>query len=538
MIVRKLITLLGFKTTDESKAAAYEKTIAGIWKFSKMAALGLTAVGFASLRAAGQMEQHQIAFETMLQSGEKATKLLDEIEQFAAKTPFEQMDLIGFSKQLLAFGVAAEEIIPTMTTLGDIAAGVGRDRLPSIVRAFGKIKAKGKASMEELNMIMEAGVPILKGLAEELGTTEEAVIKMVSQGKISFDTFERAMNRIRENQFMGLMAKQSKTLGGLISNVADAFGILSRRIGQEVLPQAKDLVAEFLKFLDLHADTIIKFLGTIFKGLAFAIGVVVVVAEKIFNVFGGFENVVASLTTVLTVIGTVLWEIFQVFDFLLVPVLAIIAAMKIFSVVMGVVNAVMALNPVFLIIMGIMLLIFAVAMLVKHWDVVKVKLLELWESFKDFLRKVMGWVAFFFPMFKPFLAIWDFLMGGWKDVFEFIAKGWDLVVEGISEAIDWVSEKIDKFMEWVENAGKKIKQFFTGADAQNNINQQLQANVQGTGKGSTTKSLNVNSNINMSVPEGTPAEQQKMVREAGQKAVQEEWNKILRGTSTNIPEAE
>jgi tape measure domain-containing protein len=195
-----------------------------------------------------KFEQWEIAFTTLTGSAENAKRLLDDIKEFAAGTPFELPGLVDSSKKLLAFGFQQEEIIDTMRRLGDIAAGVGTDKLPTLVASLGKIRTKGRASLEELNMMLEAGVPILDSLAEGLEVSKEELFKMVSAGKIGFEDVNKAISDLTKegSKFGGLMEKQSKSLGGILSNIKDNFTQVALAIGQEVLPEIK-LMAEFMK---------------------------------------------------------------------------------------------------------------------------------------------------------------------------------------------------------------------------------------------------------------------------------------------------
>ena len=209
------------------------------------AAVGATSVAF--LKAAGKMEDYQIQFETMTKSAQKGQKVLKEVTDFAANTPFELPGLIESSKQLLAFGVDTENIIPTLTSLGDIAAGVGTEKLPTIVRAFGKIQVKGKASMEELNMLLEAGVPILDELAKGYDVSTAKVLEMSSKGQIGFKDVEDALKRLSSEtgMFGGMMGRLSTTLNGQFSNLKDNIFQVSSEIGKSLLPMAKNIITAF-----------------------------------------------------------------------------------------------------------------------------------------------------------------------------------------------------------------------------------------------------------------------------------------------------
>lgn len=72
----------------------------------------------------GQFQQLEVAFKTMLGSGEKASKLMNQLVRTAATTPFDLQSVAQGAKQLLAYGTAAEDVNDTLIKLGDIAAGL------------------------------------------------------------------------------------------------------------------------------------------------------------------------------------------------------------------------------------------------------------------------------------------------------------------------------------------------------------------------------------------------------------------------------
>src|SRR5690606_5081954 len=102
----------------------------------------LGAAGF-GIKLAGEMEQATIAFTTMTGSAEKARAVLGEIEQFAVKTPFQFPELVDGAKRLMAFGIAADQIIPTMTMLGDISAGLNIP-IGEMAQLYGKARVQGQ----------------------------------------------------------------------------------------------------------------------------------------------------------------------------------------------------------------------------------------------------------------------------------------------------------------------------------------------------------------------------------------------------------
>lgn len=157
----------GFKDGIASAADGVKSFAEGVSVASAVVAGGLALMAKSALNSAASFEQNRIAFETMLGSAEEARKLLKEISDFAMKTPFELPQLVEGSKKLLAYNVAAKDIIPTMKMLGDITSGVGVEKMPQLILAFGQVKAATKLTGMELRQFSEAGVPLLQALVDQ-----------------------------------------------------------------------------------------------------------------------------------------------------------------------------------------------------------------------------------------------------------------------------------------------------------------------------------------------------------------------------------
>jgi tape measure domain-containing protein len=117
------------------------------------------------------MEQSKVAFTNLLGNADSAQKMLDNLYGIAAKTPFDFPQLRDSTQRLLGFGMAAKNVVPTMTAIGDAvaAAGGGSEQIDKISTAMGQIQAKGKVSTEELLQMAESGVPAMKILADQMG---------------------------------------------------------------------------------------------------------------------------------------------------------------------------------------------------------------------------------------------------------------------------------------------------------------------------------------------------------------------------------
>lgn len=217
---------------SEEALAMSRKVVTGIAAFGA-AALG---AGVASVKMAGDMEQTQIAFATLLGSADAARSFLDDLQQFAARTPFEFPGLAEASKRLLAFGFSAQSIIPMMTAIGDAAAGLGlgAEGIDRMTVALGQMRAKGKASAEEMMQLAEAGVPAWEYLAKAVGVSTGQAMELVRKGAIDSQTVITAVLQGMSSQFGGLMEQQAQTINGGLSNIKDAVGMIMREIGQDI----------------------------------------------------------------------------------------------------------------------------------------------------------------------------------------------------------------------------------------------------------------------------------------------------------------
>lgn len=191
--------------------------------------VGVAVAGAAAIKGAGEFEQNRVAFDVMLGSADKARALMTEISDFAKSTPFELPEVIAGSKQLLAFGFAQEQIIPTMRKLGDIAAGVGVP-VGQLAYVFGQVRVAGKLMGGDLMQFTNAGVPMIEGLSKVLKVSQGDVKKMVEEGKVGFKEVEQVINNMTKegSQFGGMMEKQSGTFDGVVSNIKDGFGQMLR----------------------------------------------------------------------------------------------------------------------------------------------------------------------------------------------------------------------------------------------------------------------------------------------------------------------
>ena len=183
------------------------------------------AAGTFALRTASAAETTEISFTTMLGSEEAALSMMEELADFAAHTPFELSGLQTATRQLLAYGFTAGDVIPMLTAVGDATAalGTGQAGIESVTRALGQMQTRGKVSAEEMLQLTEAGIPAWEYLARAIGTDTAGAMDAVTRGAVSANEGIQAIVSGMENDFGGMMEEQSKTVEGLFSNLSDAI---------------------------------------------------------------------------------------------------------------------------------------------------------------------------------------------------------------------------------------------------------------------------------------------------------------------------
>lgn len=222
--------------------------------------VALGAVGVASVKMAGTMEQNKVAFEKMLGSAAAAEAFLQQLATFAEKTPFDFPGLVASSKKLLAFGFQAQEIIPMMTSIGDAVSGVGGnvETLDRVTLAFGQMKTKGMVSAEEMNQLAEAGIPAWEMLAKTIGTDIPTAMDLAEKKSINADAAIAGMISQMGEKYSGMMDQQSKKVPGILANMQDKVGSIMRDMGEDIT-EALDLekkLSQQLEFLDGFADKV------------------------------------------------------------------------------------------------------------------------------------------------------------------------------------------------------------------------------------------------------------------------------------------
>lgn len=179
-------------------------------------------------------EYFSASLRTLMYGDKQTAKALEgQLISLAARTPFSLVDVQDGTKQLLAYGFEAGNVVKNMEMLGDISSGVGKP-LSELVYLYGTLKTQGRAFTKDINQFTTAGINLLPQLAKQFKTTESNVMKLVEAGKVGFKDVEKAFKSMTSSggQFFGMMAEQAKTTGGQISMLGDSWEQLKVNIGK------------------------------------------------------------------------------------------------------------------------------------------------------------------------------------------------------------------------------------------------------------------------------------------------------------------
>lgn len=260
--------------TTAAKAAEMDQSLLTFAKngaayiTSYLVGQGMTNLLTSIVQVRGQFQQLEIAFETMLGSKSKAHALMQQMEETAAKTPFDLDGVANGAKQLLAYGESADKVNDTLVRLGNIASGLSLP-LNDIVYLYGTTMVQGRLYAADVRQFTGRGIPLVKELAKMYGVTADEINNMVSAGKIGFPDVQKVLNKLTDEggQFYNLMEKQSKSLTGMISNLGDTWDQVQDHLGE----QNQDLFAGAINaagyFLE-HLEDILKMV----KAVAIAYG--------------------------------------------------------------------------------------------------------------------------------------------------------------------------------------------------------------------------------------------------------------------------
>lgn len=324
--------------SDPAEKSTSKWTIAAgqmIADFAKQASSKLAEVVKSGVDYNATMESYLTNFKVMLGSEEAAATKLSEIRKMAASTPFSLDDLTSGTQTLLQFGIAADDTTGVLQRLGDISLG-NAEKLQTLTRAYGKMSSAQKVTLENVNMMIDAGFNPLNQICDATGESMSDLYKRISDGKVSFSELEAAVEAATSQggQFYNGMLEASQTFSGRMSTLKDNVSALTGELTSGLFAALGELVVKL-------NEVVVSFLDSDEKmaQLKETIGIATAVVAAAGAAFAGYKATIAATTVVTTAQKLAITA-------LNTANLQAAAGAGIFKVAMAALNSVVAANPI------------------------------------------------------------------------------------------------------------------------------------------------------------------------------------------------
>lgn len=412
------------------------------WAKKGAIAIGTLATGMLALgiKTNASLETSTTSWTTLLGTQEQAKSMIEDITNYAAKTPFSKMGVDEMAKQLHNAGFAGDDLFNQLTKFGNMgsAFGIQEDSLKEMVRQYGQVQMAGYAYTEDLNILQDRGIPIYKALSETLGIAVGDVKKMASEGKITTDIYNEALNSIASTT-EGAMDAQSKTFSGMLSTIKD--GVVNTT--QKIIQPLFDKIVEYMPL-------IIEVMDTFTSNLDSGKGIMDSMKDAIASVFG--EDTLNKINSVINVIKILVGAYVTLKAVMTIAnvVNTLSSAYSVLSGLMTVNTAVTAgatatqtglnlaflASPVTWIIAGITAVIAIFVLLWNKCEGFRNFWINLWETIKTAFGNAKDWVV-----------------NGVTDLVSSATNKFNELKEGLTKPIEWAKDKIKGVID-------SIKSFF------------------------------------------------------------------------------
>lgn len=432
------------KAMDKT-ATASEKFAKGLNSAAKVSAIGLGAIAVGAkvaVDAASDLEQSTGAVSSVF------GKYADEMTGYAKGAA----DAVGLSQnqynesatllgaQLKNMGISMDEVAGTTNDL----VGLGAD----LAATFGGTTADATAALSSLlrgerDPIEKYGVSIKQA---------DINARMAAQGmdKLTGDAKKNAELQVtlallteQTADAQGQFARETDSAAGSAQIAAAKFENAKAALGEALLPVVTEIAtkfAEFSQYLQDNAEWIVPLVAAI-AGLAAAI-IVINGAYKAFAAIQAIQTAAQWASNAAWLASPITWI-----------VLAVIAA--------------------------IALLVVAIVWVIKNWDLVKDKAVEVWNIIIGWIKTAINWVQ------VRIVAAIAIATAVWANIKTAATNAFNAVVNAIKTAINWIKDTLSNvvtaairpfitlkdgavgalqgIIEWVQNAINWIKDLASNA---------------------------------------------------------------------------
>lgn len=386
------------------------------------------------------MEYYTTSFTVMTGSADKAGETVKKLADIGATTPFDMPQLADATSLLMNFGFSADDAVDSMMMLGDISQG-NADKLDTIARAYGKMNSAQKVTLENINMMIDAGFNPLQEISEKTGESMQSLYDRISKGKMSVDEITESMKRSTSEggKYFQSMDAQSQTLDGRLSTLSDTVNSKLGEALQPILQKAADeWIPNITNAIDnMDIDSVVSVIDEIVSGVGDLFGFIMGNGDTIISLVAGIGT--AMLT----------WNVASMINGVVTAVKAFQMANEGASVAQALLNGVMNANPIMLI---ATLLAGLAATIITLWNTnegFRNTVISVWNAFKDTVGNVITSVGGFIDN----LISWFQALPGRIGAF---------LGEVIGNVQNWVSSMVSRASEAGSNFVNGVVSFISG----------------------------------------------------------------------------
>lgn len=320
------------------------------------------------------MEYYTTSFTVMTGSADKASETVKKLADIGAKTPFDMPQLADATSLLMNYGFSADDAVDSMMMLGDISQG-SADKLDSISRAYGKMSSAQKVSLEDINMMIDAGFNPLQEISEHTGESMSSLYDRISKGKMSVDEITESMKRSTSEggKYFKSMDAQSQTLDGRLSTLSDTINSKLGEALQPILQKAADeWIPNITNAIDnMDIDSVVSVIDDIVSGVG--------------DLFGFIMDNGSTIISLVAGIGTamMMWNVASMINGVVTAVKRYQEANEGATVAQALLHGVMNANPIMLV---ATLLAGLTATIITLWNTnegFRNAVISVWNAFKD-----------------------------------------------------------------------------------------------------------------------------------------------------------
>lgn len=505
MVVRELLTVLGFQT-DEEAVKSYDGAMKDLGKSIAVvtgaaAAAGAALFGFIKAETASADASAKLG----RQLGLTATQI--EALQFAEG----QTGAEGFTNSLIA--------LPGR--LAEAARGTGEAK--TVLESYGIAATDAAGNARDLmdflpdlaNQMQRMSREQQADLVNKLGLSPESVL-LLSDGA---DGLERLTNQYKElgGGIDQADAESAELFNDTMSELGVVVSSIRRTVAVEFLPVAQQLVETIKEWFIANREIVRQRMAKAIEVISLALRIFWNFASAVVGVIDSLAQTMGGWVNVMKIAGIALGVVFGVKA--VAAVMSMVAAVKALSIALWA-------NPIGLIIAAVTALGVAIVLLVEdiyHWvngnESAIGLILGSWDSFKT--QFLMMW-----EVIKSYLAqFWQYIVDGFNSAIDGVIGVWTGLRDSIESIIDsiigfipdWLIKGFQTGASWVGSAVSKV----VGSDSV--IGQAIAGESVSSGGGMTQSNNMQVGQVSISVPAGSTQEQAQAIEQQVRRQMQQEF---------------